>query len=72
MNISKLAASNLELVTGMALGSGNYAEVATHHATHRHSTNTAGLPPMPYPGSRNYKIPGLQGPLYVFQKGSYH
>ncbi len=47
MNISKLAASNFALVTSMASESMSYAQTS-------HTTNTAGLPPTSYPGSRGH------------------
>ena len=45
MNISKLAASNLALVTSVSSGHIGFAQAA-------HTTNTAGLPPVAYAGSR--------------------
>ena len=45
MNISKLAASNLALVTSVASGHIGFAHAA-------HTTNTAGLLPVAYAGSR--------------------
>ena len=47
MNISKLAGSNLALVTSMASGSLGFTQTT-------HTTNTAGLPPSAYPGNRGH------------------
>ena len=59
MNISKLAGSNLALVTSMASGSLGFTQTT-------HTTNTAGLPPSAYPGNRGHgKGSGAPGKMLI-------